>query len=1109
MKSATAAVRIILVAVLSGLIAISAWGQEATGTITGTVTDASGGAVPNARVAATNTGTGISSNTTTGTSGQYIFVQMIPGMYSVTVEAAGFRKTMLSEQRLIVASTLHMNVSLEVGQVTESVTVDANAPQVNIDDAQLGQSLTDIPNLPLLSTANGRDVLNLVGLQPGVQMQRPENTVGPAIGPFGVNGQRSQANNFLLDGADDNDLAINTPDAGAIISPEAIGEFNVITGPMKAEYGRNSGAVIESTVKSGSNSFHGEAEDILRNTVLNANNFFLNENGQPNAKYIANDFDASVGGPVIKNTTFFFASYLGFRREEGETSNGTVFSDAERAAILANGVPAAKAIVNITPLATNGGNQWFGAPVDTFRRDQGVFRIDHRFSDYNSLSLSYFTEQSVDNAPFSFEGPTVPGFGELDKATFDNVALHDTETFGPSVVNEATAAFHRLNLPGVVPVNTASPASLGFTGIVPDDPANAGPPAIFVGNIQLGDAYQGPQTRVDNNWEYRDSVSWTKGRHTLKFGVEYSAYEQAQIFDFINNGAVEPDGGFTEGAYGPPIPVLPGLENSNPALNDFASGYEVLYQQNSAGNQGYRDKFFSAYAQDDFKMTRNFTMNIGLRWDYAAPFTEVHDQLDAFRPGQQSSVFPTAPEGLVYPGDTGISQSTYGSTYTNFGPRLGFAWDPFGNGKLAVRTGFGLFYNVPESEITLQFLGTPPYGALVNTFLVTNMADPYATSLVNPLAQNPFPYHKGVPGQPYDFTQDGTLNLTVMDPHFSTPYAFQYDLQLQYQIARNWVAQAAFVGSQGRDLEDRRDITPGLIAPGATAGNINEREAVNINNPLDAAYGGAVFGSVRDQLTDANSSYNSLQLSLNKRTSYGLALTNSYTYSHCIDDASGLRATSNPFNAAMDRGNCDTDVRQSYVGTAIYELPFHKDQQGFLGHLLGGFNASTVVTLQSGIPFDIIDSGGRSLTGAGDDRPNYIGGNVVFADPRSNAFYAATGDTNNYFDGAGGATPTGAPNPYFARVGSGPSAALGAGYYGDFGRNVFHGPGILNSDISVGKTTRITEGQTLIFRAQAFNFFNHAQFQNPISDINATNFGQITATSESARILQLSLQYRF
>src|SRR5581483_2596795 len=272
---------------------------------------------------------------------------------------------------------------------------------------------------------------------------------------------------------------------------------------------------------------------------------------------------------------------------------------------------------------------------------------------------------------------------------------------------------------------------------------------------------------------------------------------------------------------------------------------------------------------------------------------------------------------------------------------------------------------------------------------------------------NPFPFHVAQPGQSFDFTSVAPVSIPLMDPHFATPYAFQYDFQVQYQLAKEWLADVAYVGSQGRKLEDRRDINPALPTPDASTQNEPQRNKYNINNPQDAAYFGAVFGSLTDQLTDATSSYNSLQVSLEKRYSYGLTLSNAYTWAHCIDTGSGLRVNSNPFDASLDRGNCDTDVRHRYVGTVIYALPFFKDQRGFIGHVLGGFNLSSVVTLQTGLPFDIVDSGDRSLTGAGDDRPDYIGGKVQFVDPRSNAF----GQQNPYFNGTGGGTPTGAPNP--------------------------------------------------------------------------------------------------
>jgi hypothetical protein len=587
--------------------------------------------------------------------------------------------------------------------------------------------------------------------------------------------------------------------------------------------------------------------------------------------------------------------------------------------------------------------------------------------------------------------------------------------------------------------------------------------------------------------------------------VEYKAYEQNQLFDFVNSGYMDFDGAATQLGLVPQLPGLAGDPNYD-AINDFANGFiSGGYEQANSNRRGYRDKFFSAYAQDDFKMTRNFTLNVGLRWDYNAPFTSLLNLENSFRPGEQSTVFPSAPVGLVYPGDPGITASTYQRDLNNFGPRVGLAWDPTGKGKLSIRSGFGVFYNATESELTLEFLQAAPYALALFIPGASDMTRPYQTAVgVPPFATNPFPFHPVKAGQPFNFASDAPIGITMMDPNFATPYAYQYDFQVQYQIAKDWLADAAYVGTMGRKLEIRRDINYAVLEPGATTLNEPQRDVYNLNNPQDAAYGGAVFGNIADQSTAANSNYSSLQLSLEKRFSHGLQLTNAYTWAHCIDDDSGLRGVVNPISSTYDRGNCDTDVRHRYIGSGIYQLPFFQDQHGFVGHVLGGFNISTVVTLQSGLPFDIVDSGDRSLTGAGDDRPNYIGGTVQFADPRSNAF----GLPNSYFNGTGGATPTGAGNPYFARVGSGSSLAQGAGTYGNFGRNVFHGPGILNTDLSIAKTTHITERHSLTFRAEFFNFFNHTQFFNPEGDINTPTFGEVTLARDP-RLVQLSLRYMF
>jgi hypothetical protein len=1088
--------------------------QGLTGSIVGTITDATDAVVPNASVVVKNINTNAEQQTTTDANGMYRVLGLVPGEYTVTVEAQGFRRMTTSPQTVEVSTPRRVDLKLEVGQVTEAVTVQTTASQVNVDDAQLGRVLRDIPRLPVLSGNAGRNALQLVGLQPGVTLANGSTN---SVGPFSINGQRTQANNYLLDGGDSNDLAINVPDALQQISPDAIGEFRVVTGPGKAEYGRNSGATVEVATKSGGNQFHGDLSETFRNKVLNAVPFFQKNspgpvetfsNGLPRKPdWKSNDFDADLGGPIRRDKTFFFMSYLGFRRVQGVARSATVFTDQERALINQFGVPSAKALLALVPPASSG-NTLFSAPSNSLNRDQGLAKIDHRFSDRNTLSGTYFIEHQTAMDPFPFGGTVIPGFGTVGSTRFQNFILRDSHVFGPSLYNEARASVHRRAAPGVYPLNTKTPASLGLTGVIPDDAAAAGPPSVRINGIsEFGNTIQGPQARWDTTWQYSDNVSWTRGAHAWKFGAEFRAYEQNQIFDFINNGAITIDGLGTQLGL---VPQIPGL---SAPLNDFAHGFATAFDQASANRQGYRDKFFDAYVQDDWKVRRNFTINIGVRWEYNAPLTELRDQVATFRLGQQSTVFPDAPVGLVYPGDKGISRSTYSRDLNNFAPRIGFAWDPFSTGKWSIRGGYGLFYDAPVSELTLQFLGVPPYGIQPEVTTVMDFTRPYATSQDNPIPQ-PFPFHPIGPGGHFDYTAIAPVGVTIMDPHFATPYSQQYSLQVQRQLGETWLADAAYVGSLGRKLLNRRELNYALVTPTATTGNTNQRRRFNIGNPQDAAYGGAVFGGITNQLTDANSNYNALQLSLTKRFGRGLSMTHSYTWSHAIDEGSGLRVSGNGniYNRAFDRGNAEFDIRHRYVGSFVYEMPFFKDRGGLLSALFGGWGASGVVSAQTGPPINIVESADRCLCGmpTSAQHPDYLGGAIQLYDPRS--VTAVPGRPNSYFDGTGGGSATGAPNPYFRRVGSGNTAALGAGRLGTLGRNTLPGPGYFNWDLSGFKRFRITERHTFEFRGEFFNAFNHTQFDalgsSGIGNIGSTNFGRISATRDP-RIIQLSARYSF
>ncbi|MBI3693885.1 MAG: carboxypeptidase regulatory-like domain-containing protein [Acidobacteria bacterium] len=1091
------------VLLLGVFLTVPAFSQSVTGTITGVVKDPNAALVPNAVVVAKNTATGAEDATATNAEGFYRLANLVPGEYVVSVESKGFKKTTLSAQRLSVNDSLRLDVTLELGQVTEIVSVEATATEVGTEDAQLGKVLRDPNGLPVLSGAGGRNVLTLAGTQPGV-------VFAGQVGTFSTNGQRAQSNNYMFDGGDSNDLAINVPDAVNVISPNALQEFRLVTGAMKAEYGRNSGAIVQVVSRSGGNSWHGGATEIFRNTKLNAVPFFQKStpggtpekfaNGLPRKpQWNSNDFDAQFGGPVKRDKTFFFLSYLGFRRRQGVPNSATVFSDAQRAAIQAEGTPEAKALLALVPPAS-AINTLFSSPSNSLTRDQGLAKFDHTFSSANRFSATYFIENQEFADPFAFGSGSVPGFGTVGKLKFQNLVLRDTHVFSPNLFNEFRASYHRRGTLSVIPVNRTKLSSLGLGKVIPDDPDAEGPPRVDIsGFTTFGNTIQGPQGRYDNTFQYIDNMSWTRGKHILKFGGEFRTYSQNQVFDFINNGYYVFDGSGTQ--QGLVAKKIPGL--SDP-LNDFANGFATQFVQNSAGRRGYRTNSPNLFVQDDWKVLSNFTVNLGLRWEYNSSLKDVFDRVNTLRLGQQSTVFPDAPTGLVYPGDTGITRSTYREDLNNFAPRVGFAWDVLKQGKLAVRGGYGLFYDAPISELTLQFLTSAPF-AIQPFTLFTDVNNPWQGSRSNPIPQ-PFPFSPVPRGGRFDFTKIAPISLTVMDPNFATPYGQQWNLQVQTQPFRDWVLEAGYVGSSGVKLLNRRQSNPAIPGPGATTGNTNLRRVLNQNNPLNAKFGGAVFAGITNQLSDANSNYHSLQLGVTKRFSRGFQMSHAYTWGHAIDNASGLRVSSRIDNARADRGNSEQDIRHRYVGSYLWEAPWWKNQDRGLGRILGGWGVSGITTFQTGLVFNITEGTDRCLCTSGNQRPDYIGGNLTLFDPRSTS--AVSGRANSYFDGTGGGTAAADTNPYFRRVGTGTSFALGAGRFGNMGRNVFHGPGLNNWEFSIFKRTKISESHKLEFRAEFFNMWNHTQFQNPDGGIASPNFWRVT-TAQDPRLIQLGLRYMF
>ena len=1081
-----------------------AYAQSTYGTIMGYVTDPFGSGVPKAKVMSKNTDTNVQRQVTTDDQGLYRLTNLEPGEYLIEAEASSFRRAAVPAARLGTAGVLRVDFSLELGQITDSVTVTAPVIEVNTGDPQLGKTFREVSDVPLLSGNSGRNVLLLLGTQPGVIF---DNTGG-----LSVNGQRSNSNSFVLDGADSTDIANRQPDSVDLLSPNAISELRLITGVLKAEYGRNSGGSVMVTTKSGSNVFHGVASEILRNSILNAVPFFAKsvpggtaqsfpDGTARKPQWNGNDFDANLGGPLVRDKTFLFVSYLGFRRRQGDSRYATVPSDAQRAAIEAYGVPEAKALLALIPRPLSGAT-YFSAPSNALDRDGGLAKLDRIFSVGNQLSALYFIDDQRSGLPFNTLGGNsrtgIPGFGIVGGTRRQNVVVRDSHSLSANRLNEFLVSYHR-NADASQPLAKTDLRSLGLTGIVPDDPSGAAVPFVQFSSItSIGTPIGTPGGLQRNTWQFLDNFSWVRGRHSWKFGGEVLSHVVHTTFANYNSGWIQINGTTN-------LPLIPGLPQD---LSDFARGYAVSFTQGNSLRAAGHTRSIDWFAQDDWKIRRNLTLNLGVRWEHNAPFTDQRNRFVALRPGQQSSVFPDSPVGLVYPGDAGVSRSTYRADWNNFGPRLGFAWDIPGNGKLAIRGGYGLLYDNPDYQFGAPFQAAPPFN-ITASVLNTRFADPWASA--TPPIPQPFPFRPRNPGERFDFAALAPIKLGVYDPNFATPYTQQWSLQVQRQLSPNWLVEAAYIGSQGVRLLAQHQLNPAILTTTATSSDENFRRVLNIGNPQDAQYRGAVFGSVTSEATDANSTFHSLQLSLARRFSNGFQVSNSYTWSHSIDNASsidwgGTDVSTRTDSARADRGNSNFDVRHRYVLTYLYELPYPNRVRASARQILAGWRISGITTMQTGLPFNVTDTGDRCLCGSGGQRPDYIGAQVRFVSPRSVSDIA--GRPNSWFDGTIIDSLSGAGNPYFRRVGAGPSVSRGAGRFGNFGRNVFHGPGIANWDFAVYKRFRAGEVGRIDFRAEFLNVFNHAQFLNPVAGISNPNFGRIVGTRDS-RIVQLSLRYAF
>jgi len=978
---------------------------------------------------------------------------------------------------------------------------------VETTSIQLGSTLTgqQIVNLPL----NGRNWINLQQTLPGVVAAESRFTTN-----FATNGSQAQQNSFLVNGTDTNDLPLNSPLVTP--SPDSISEVQMVTNTINPEYGRNSGAVLNAVTKSGTNAFHGSGFEFLRDTSLNADDYLL----QKPSVFHQNQFGGTFGGPVWKDHTFFFYSYQGTRFRQAQAhSTPHVFTPAERGGDFSahastpggcpfgggtspfplqdsNGVtqPAgtpyctlwptgviptadfdliSSNLLSFVPLPNSGTNSFLFNPVTVGLNDQSLVRIDHTFSSRDAIWGNWLWQRAPQNRTLPFTGATVPGFGDQSKSHINQATVAWNHSFGASTLNELRVGVTRLNFVAVDPQTVVAPSSLGFN-INPQDTAGAGVPRIRVrGLFDLGFSSNGPQPRVDTTYQLTDNFSKVVGKHSLKMGFEGRSFMVANPFFGANNGVFgfNTQSEFTTGISGV----------------DFLLGIPATYFQGSGGHIDATAKEFYMYFQDQWRVWNNLTLTLGTGYQIDTPIAQNFNKgvsTNCFIPGQQSKVFPTAPLDLNFPGDPHCNkQSGVSTKYAHFGPRIGFAYSPRGSGKMSIRGGWGLYYNRHEEELLLQFLGAPPFSISSNGAADVggspSFADPFADISGRPgLSEaNKFPFTLPQPGDTaVDFTKFFPLSINLLDPKFDTPYSMNYNLTFQQELPAKTVLSLGYVGAMGRKLITSIEGNP--ITPAGQAACTADPACNEVGGgflfqhfffPDHSVFPGDIFASLGTEGTRANSSYNSLQVTLNKAPTHGVSFFATYTWSHSIDEGSsyedlaftGVRGN-NPI-AALDRGDSAFDARHRFVITYNYEFP-HLHSNGLFNRLVNGWRIGGITTYQTGFPITVGDSGFTSFTCDAFvyyscwDRPQQVGP-VRILDPRVLHDFGG-GPGNYYFD----------PTSFVP-------AAFGT--FGNVSRNSFHGPGISNTDAVVAKDTRITERVGLELRFEFFNVFNHTQFLLP------------------------------
>ncbi|MFZ1971945.1 MAG: TonB-dependent receptor [Candidatus Acidiferrales bacterium] len=1104
----------------------------ATGAITGRIYDASGGVIPDASVSVENEETSLSRSVTATREGQFRAPLLLPGSYSLTVEVAGFEREILHSIRVVVSETTVVNVTLKVGAVSTELEVTEPTELAQTQSATLGR-VTDEQTIVALPLAN-RNFSQILGLSPGVVVEIPNaGALGSNSQNVSVNGAKTTANNFQFNGIDANNIAENAfsgqgfaPEAGiAIPNPDTIAEFKVQTAMYDASYGRSAGGNVDLVSKAGGNNFHGNLWEFFRNDALNANDFFLKQNGQPRPVLKQNQFGGALGGPIRKNKTFFFGSYQATIQRDGQAVGSLVstflpaLTDDRSAAALGRlyggqsgangGVAVAADGSNINPVALallnfklpNGslaipnpqtilpggiGESIYSIPAK-YREDQYTGNIDHNFSKANQLSGRFYYSSQTQAEPFNQFAATVPGFGGGQTDRNDMFVLSDTHVFSPDVVNVARFGFIRFD----GSLTTMNPITGPDVGMQTSADLPIIPGIQVTGLFTIGPPFQPSYFENTNTFVWQDTVSVVRGRHNFRFGGEakrsqltVAPSQQAGDLIFLS---------FPDFLLG-----QSGAQNGSGQSNIFfTSGGSGLFRK----DERYSD--YAGFIQDDIQVSPRLTVNAGLRYEYFGPPTDANGHLSNFDPGIASSQVPGSgsfsgfvlpanytgplPSGVVKTQNTGM----WNADYKDLGPRLGFAYRLFNQPTIVLRGGYGIYYERLSGELAVQNVGQLPFGVTQILQGAQNAAATLQVPFNPPLpATSDFPIF--IPRTP-----DSAISIAAISRGITSPYTSQYNLNVQYEFAKDYVLQVGYVGSKTTHLAGCVEFNQALIA--TPENPVNGQTTTTVENLTQRLPFAGIAGGSYICETIFNANYNSLQSSLYKRTSHGLEFQAAYTFSKNLDYASGLGNLSSldltflsndQTNPRQARGLNDFDRTHRVVVNFVYTPPRLRAGPEMVRRALSQWQFSGVMVLQSGLPITPVDTSAGSVFG------NIVGftrAECTGANPASSGSLISR--LNGFFNPAAFAAP--------------PVIGDGTGF-GSCGVGILRGPDQRNLDFAIHRIFSITERNTIQFRAEFFNLFNTPNFGLPVTDHNAgPAFGVITSTVSNPRIVQFALKYQF